>query len=185
MSKANLQTKPLSVPVVRDHWIGQLDDGTHVLIRPLLPGDRARELDFIRSLSSETRYNRFLGELNEVSPALLEQLMDVNDHERVALVALVQGKDELVEIGVCRYAAAGAAGDCECAVSVADAWQHRGLGQLLMGRLMDIARRNGYRRLFSLEAATNFAARKFARSLGFEVRGERDDPTLVSYSKSL
>lgn len=176
------QTQPAQEP---DQWTEQLNDGTRVLIRPLQPDDRVREREFIHSLSSETRYNRFLGRFEEPSPELLDQLMDVNGRDRVALVALVEGPNGPLEIGVSRYAASGSEGDCECAVSVADAWQHRGLGRLLMQRLIDVARRNGYQRLFSLEAASNYAAHTFARSLGFEAHYDQDDPTLVRYSLTL
>ena len=44
-----------------DHWIETLDDGSHVLIRPLRSEDRERERLFLERLSPMTRKFRFHG----------------------------------------------------------------------------------------------------------------------------
>jgi hypothetical protein len=38
-----------------DHWTETLNDGSHVLVRPIRPEDRDRESDFIKRLSPEAR----------------------------------------------------------------------------------------------------------------------------------
>ncbi len=70
-----------------DHWVESLDDGRHVLIRPLREEDRERERQFINRLSPATRHFRFLGEIKEASPALLDQLMDIDYQQSMAFVA--------------------------------------------------------------------------------------------------
>ena len=62
----------------RRHWIETLSDGSHVLVRPIRPEDRERESDFIARLSPAARHFRFLGEIREASPALLDQLVNVD-----------------------------------------------------------------------------------------------------------
>jgi len=130
---------------VDEHWIEQLNDGSHVLIRPIKPEDREREIEFIHNLSPEARHFRFLGAVKEVSPALLDTLMQADRQFRMAFVALVQQESKLIEVGVSRYAATEESGQCECAVTVADAWQNRGLGTALMRHLIDTARQNGFK----------------------------------------
>ncbi|BAN48420.1 GNAT family N-acetyltransferase [Metapseudomonas resinovorans] len=168
-----------------DHWIEALDDGSHVLIRPLRAEDREREREFIRRLSPETRHLRFLCAIKEASPALLDQLMDVDYRDRMAFVALVHRDGELIEVGVSRYAATDEPGHCECAVTVADDWLGRGLGVVLMRHLIDSARNNGFKRIYSVDAATNAGMQRTARALGFNCRRDPHDATQVIHSLEL
>ncbi|GAB6389793.1 N-acetyltransferase family protein [Stutzerimonas marianensis] len=151
-----------------EHWIEHLNDGSHVLIRPIRPEDREREAKFIRNLSPETRHFRFLGAVKEASPALLDELLQADYRHRMAFVALVHQDGELIEVGVSRYASIGDNGQCECAVTVADAWQHRGLGTALMRHLIDTARRNGFKQMYTVDSATNAHLQALAHELGFQ-----------------
>ena len=167
------------------HWIETLNDGSPVLIRPLRPEDRQRETDFINRLSEQACRFRFLGNLKEASPALLDQLMNVDYQDRMAFVALAHDNGELREVGVSRYSASGDEKQCECAVTVADDWRHRGLGALLMRRLIDIARKNGFRRMFSIDAAENEPMRELADYLGFKRRLDPDDAAQAIHTLDL
>lgn len=168
-----------------DHWIEALEGGTHVLIRPLGPEDREREQAFIRRLSSGSRRNRFLGEIREASPALLDQLMTVDHHRSMAFVALVHDNGELREVGISRYGADHEGKRCECAVTVADDWRHRGLAVALMRHLIDVARREGFQALYSMDLADNNEMRELASYLGFSRATDRDDPRLVVHTLTL
>ncbi|MDH4559042.1 GNAT family N-acetyltransferase [Pseudomonas sp. BN417] len=163
-----------------EHWIEPLNDDSHVLIRPLRPEDREREVEFIRNLSPEARHFRFLGAVKEVSPALLDQLMQVDYRRKMAFVALAHQDGKLIEVGVSRYAATEENGQCECAVTVADAWQHRGLGTALMRHLIETARKNGFKQMYSVDAAANTHVQALARELGFlSTRDPQDAAQLI------
>jgi GNAT superfamily N-acetyltransferase len=71
------------------------------------------------------------------SNALVARLVDIDHCDREALIAL----DERGILGVARYGSAGATHDV--AVVVADEWQGRGVGALLLRRLANIARARG------------------------------------------
>jgi acetyltransferase len=43
-------------------WRWSLPDGTRVVIRPIRPGDREIEQEFVRNLSGESRYFRFMND---------------------------------------------------------------------------------------------------------------------------
>ena len=163
------------------HWIDHMRDGTPVLIRPLRPDDREREEEFIRRLSPTARRYRFLGDFRQASPALLDQLMKVELPRQMAFVALLHDNGKLREIGVSRFAATTDEKQCECAVTVADDWQHRGLGVLLMRHLIRTARENGYKRMFSVDDASNQPMRELAEFLGFRRELSPDDPARVMH----
>ena len=174
----NERAAALYASISGKRWIQALKDGRHVLIRPLRDEDRQREYDFIKRLSPESRHMRFLSQINEPGAAMLDQLMDVDCKTRLAYIALVHDNGQLIEIGVSRYCATSEH-ECECAVTVADQWQHLGLGTLLMEHLIDAARKNGYRQMYSVDAASNAAMRDLAHSLGFETRTDPDDTRQV------
>lgn len=160
------------------YWIEALRDGRHVLIRPLAKKDRDREYAFIKRLSPESRHMRFLVQINEPGAAMLDQLMDTDNKQRVAYIALVHDNGQLIEIGISRYAATGEH-ECECAVTVADEWTHLGLGTLLMEHLIKAARKNGFRHMYSVDAANNAPMRDLAKALGFATNNDPNDTRQV------
>lgn len=177
-------SKPLPA-LSGDHWIESLNDGTRVLVRPLRPEDREFEAEFIERLSPETRRFRFLCDFKEPSKSLLDELMKLDYSHEMAFVALVHDDGHLREIGVSRYATGDGGQQCECAVTVADEWRHRGLASLLMHHLIDVARKNGLRKMFAIEDPANEAMRELAGRLGFRCGAEPDDPRLVRYTLDL
>jgi len=168
------------------YWIDALNNGSHVLIRPLRPQDREREKAFIENLSPATRHQRFLGEIKEVGEQLLNQLMDVGTPQRVAYVALVHDNGELREVGISRYAQVDEQpSHCEFAVTIADEWQGKGLGALLMQHLIDEARNNGFQQMYSVDSAANYSMRRLAKQLGMRSAIDPDDATQVIHSLAL
>jgi GNAT superfamily N-acetyltransferase len=161
--------------VPTDHCL--LQDGSRVLIRRLQPEDRELETDFLLGLSPRARRQRFLCAFKQPSKALIDQLMDVDHDRRAALIAVAEVDGKSVEVGVSRYCATDDPGVCECAVTVADDWQHRGLDELLMRRLIDEARVHGFTLMVSVDAASNQAMRELARCLGFARQLDPADPS--------
>lgn len=171
--------------IAGDHWIDTLNDGRHVLIRPIRPDDREREREFINRLSASARHFRFLGEIGSASPQLLDQMLDVDGQDTVALVALVHDNGVLREVGVSRYAATGETKRCEFAVVVADDWQHHGLAVILMRHLIGMARRNGFRQMYSLDSSDNEPMHELAHFLGFSRTADPDDSAQVIHTLDL
>ncbi|MEO9078356.1 MAG: GNAT family N-acetyltransferase [Rhodanobacter sp.] len=178
-------TRHLPDPSEQDHWIDKLSDSTRVLIRPLRAEDRQLEKNFIMDLSSESRRLRFLGDFKQPSEALLDQLLDTEDPNHVAFVALIHDGGRLREIGVSRFSAEPDGKHCECAISVADDWDHRGLGSTLMKHLITVAREKGLSQLFSIDSAGNLPMRDLAKELGFTHHTDPNDAALVRYELDL
>jgi acetyltransferase len=61
---------------------------------------------------------------------------------------------------------------------VADAWQGRGIGSRLLGKLVEAARRHGIKRLYGDILAMNRPMLELARKLGFRL-SRHEDPTLT------
>jgi acetyltransferase len=73
----------------------------------------------------------------------------------------------------------------EFAIVVADEWQGRGLGSLLMLELVAAARARGVRRIEGWVLATNHAMLELMRALGFEVGGTHDDARMRQVVKAI
>jgi L-amino acid N-acyltransferase YncA len=156
-----------------------------VTIRPLHRADSAMEAEFIRNLSMETKHYRFLGGVKELSPAELKRLCDVDGQHSMAFVATVKKDGHEVEVGVSRYAEYPGNHAGELAVTIADEWQHKGLGQRLLKELIAYARTHGIKQLYSVELADNAAMRELASEFGMTVRRDENDANQVIYSLTL
>ncbi len=162
--------------------VAVLRDGTSVLLRPIRPEDIELERDFIEALSPASRRFRFLDTMRSPSDSLLRQMTIINPSTDVAYVALIGAEHKQQEIGVARFSARNGEQDCEFAVTVADQWQTKGLGTLLMQRLIEAAKARGIASLHSSDTSDNVRMRAFANHL--QLRHERDaeDAALVRYS---
>jgi GNAT superfamily N-acetyltransferase len=152
-------------------------DGTPVTIRPIRPEDSGMEQEFVRHLSEDSRYFRFMGSMKELPPRKLKFFTEIDYDRHMAFVATVMREGKELEIGVARYVATENPGSCEFAVTVNDAWQGSGVAGLLMISLEDAARAHGFRTMEGIVLADNHKMLKFARQLGFKSRrilGEGD-----------
>ena len=91
---------------------------------------------------------------------MLKRLVDVDHCEREALIAL----DDQGIAGVARYGT-GHGESHDVAVVVADEWQGRGLGRLLMRRLAHIARLRGIGSFHATMLGDNIRAQSLVRGL--------------------
>jgi acyl carrier protein/GNAT superfamily N-acetyltransferase len=160
---------PAGLPCMR-----HLVNGTSVTVRPLRPDDMPLEADFVRHLSSETRYERFMVTLRELSQAKLKYLTDVDQVRHVALVASVDREGQEVLVGVVRYIVDPEGKGCEFAAALDDAWQGSGLAGILMHALINIARSRGLATMEGIVLTTNARMLKFTRQLGFSRQRDHD-----------
>jgi acetyltransferase len=74
---------------------------------------------------------------------------------------------------------------CEIALSVADAWQRKGLGTILLSHMKCRAKMIGVRHVIGEILRTNEAMRGLAHKAGFAVRSSLTDARLVEVVKDL
>jgi acetyltransferase len=163
----------------------QLPDGSNVTIRPIRPEDARIEADFVRQLSPEAKYFRFMRALHELSPEMLVRFTQIDYDLEMALIATVEQMDQEIEVGVARYATNPDGRSCEFAVVVADQWAHRGLGVRLMARLMAVARNDGLLTMEGEVMASNHHMLTLCEALGFAIERDPDDPSLRRVSRPL
>lgn len=137
-----------------------------VTVRPIRPEDIDLETEFAHKLSKETRYNRFLGAGVRLTPKLLEKFTRIDFTRDMALIASTTVEGIETAVGVARYARLEDGVTCEFAITVADAWQGRGLGKRLLAMLIEAAREHGVVRLVGEVFASNTPMLQLARSLG-------------------
>lgn len=180
----NIATTATAVPPPL-RWTQTLRDRSQVLIRAISPLDRSAERSFLEGLSTQARRFRFLGQVRSPSEQLLDQLTDIDPEHEVAFVAVVaEGGAERI-VGASRYSSSADHESCECAVTVTDQWQNKGLGSALMKHLIEIARQRGIHRMYSVDLAENLQMRDLATHLGFHVRIDPDDASQVIHELSL
>jgi acetyltransferase len=157
-------------------WI--VPDGTVVTIRPIKPEDAELEIEFVRGLSPETKYYRFMNTMRELPPAMVARLTQIDYDREMAFVATLEVDGKEKEVGVCRYAVNPDGESCEFAVVVADDWQHRGLARKLMGVLIETARSRGIAYMNGVFLSNNERMLKFVQKLGFVLSNDPEDNTV-------
>ncbi len=125
--------------------------GTTVHVRPIRADDASRLLIFHRQLSPASVYRRHFFMHPELSDAEVEHFTRVDYVDRLALIA--EDADELVAVG--RYERGPEATEAEVAFVVADAYQHLGIGTMLLDHLAHAARPNGISTFVATTLADN------------------------------
>jgi len=136
---------PTPPPVLPEPEIVALKDGTRVTIRPINPDDAEDLQAAFQRLSMESIYLRFLSFKKELTDDEARQLTTVDYTSRMAFVAIARENSHEIVVGVSRYAMDDPANPefAESAVVVEDKYQGRGLGKLLLWRLVNYARIKG------------------------------------------
>ncbi|CAK0758136.1 acetyltransferase [Gammaproteobacteria bacterium] len=163
----------------------QLPDGTDVIIRPIRPEDAELEQEFVRGLSEESRFFRFMSTLQELTPSMLARFTQIDYDREMALIAITQKSGKEVELGVTRYAINPDGESCEFALVVADAWQGHGIGSRLMVCLMGAARARGLKVMQGDILTNNSNMLKLMEVLGFTIESSDDDLTMKRAIKVL
>jgi protein lysine acetyltransferase len=130
-------------------------DGTHLQLRPVLPGDDERTVHGHIRFSNETLYRRFMT-ARLPSPALMHYLSEVDYVDHFVWV-VTDGSDPVADARFVR--AEGDPTIAEIAFTVADAYQGRGIGSFLIGALSIAASVDGVERFSARMLSDNLPMR--------------------------
>ena len=154
-------------------------NGLVITIRPIRPEDAEMEQDFVKNLSDESKYYRFMDTLRELTQSMLVRFTQIDYDREMALVATLPEKDgKTVQIAVARYVTNPDGETVEFALAVADAWQKHGIGRKLMSALIESARIKGYRAIVGDVLSQNTKMFRLMGSLGFTIHPHPDDPAV-------
>jgi RimJ/RimL family protein N-acetyltransferase len=133
----------------------ELHDGAALRMRPIRPDDEPRLVELFDRLSPRTVYQRFFRAYDRLPDHWYHRFAHVDYRTRLALVAERQEAGGPLLHAVARYEPGEADGTTEIAIVVEDAWQHRGLGTLLLDALLAAAEARGLRRFTADVLADN------------------------------
>ncbi len=145
----------ISARAASTSWHETLHDGTPVEVRPIREDDHSQ--------------------LTVIDPAV----------DAAFVAVIVQAGGHETEIGVARFSALADNTDCEFAIEVGNAWRGKGLGRILMERLMDAARARRIPTMHALSAGDNAAMGKLADGLGMQQGRDPNDAAKVIYRIAL
>ena len=159
-----------------DHW--QLADGTDITVRPIRPEDAELVQSFVRHLSEETRYFRFMNSVQELTPAMLVRFTQIDYSREMALIAVTEEAGKEVELGVARFTTNPDGESCEFALVIADCMHGKGLGQKLMMAMMDAARSKGLKLIEGEVLRNNSDMLHLMERLGFSAVTSAEDENI-------
>jgi acetate---CoA ligase (ADP-forming) len=156
-------------PVHREATI-VLRGGSTLAVRPIRPDDEAELAHFFSALSLESRVLRFFAAVANAD-ASAKKMVLVDYASRYGIVALA-GADQVI-VGHAMYVAT-AAHKAELALAVADAYQGRGLGTILLGQLAEAAAASGLEVLEAIVRPENHRMLDLLRESGFPVHAHSE-----------
>jgi acetate---CoA ligase (ADP-forming) len=148
-----------------------LRDGSTLTVRPVRASDGNELSRFFSDLSLESRVFRFFAAVANADSSI-GRMVDVDYTTRYGLIAVAGAKPQIV--GHAMYVAIGSR-RAEMALAVADAYQGRGLGTILLGQLAEAAAAAGYDLFEAVVRPENHRMLQMLRESGFPVHA-RSEP---------
>ena len=160
-------------------------NGDEIKVRFVEPRDREELQNYIRSLSTGSRYNRFLGAMRELPKQELERFIHIGEADRFTVVAtmVVDGFEAIV--GEARYAFHADTSSVEFGLSIDDRWQGHGIGKALLSNLECRAASFGAERIFGDTLRSNASMIGLARKTGYAFIASPGDWKLVRFEKEI
>ncbi|WP_301818640.1 bifunctional acetate--CoA ligase family protein/GNAT family N-acetyltransferase [Neisseria maigaei] len=143
-----------------------LKNNMTVTVSPLLPEDAEAKQKFIRKLSPEARYTRFMTHTNELPEGTLARLCNPDYYCEAAWTAR-DNNDNIV--AVARHSRLNR-NECEFAIALAEHMRGSGLAQKMMGLVIRTAAQQGYRAISADILKTNTPMIKLAEKSGFTLK---------------
>jgi GNAT superfamily N-acetyltransferase len=155
-----------------------LPGGERVRLRLIQPDEKARPLAGFRQLSAESRARCLEGGKQVLSEAELRCFTEIDqvDHFAIGAVELDARGRESDGVAVGRFVRLSGEPRCaEVAVAIADRLQGKGLGLLLLKRLVEAAQERGFERLRFAYLADNIGMHRLIQHAGRIVERQNSD----------
>ncbi|ELT6286452.1 bifunctional acetate--CoA ligase family protein/GNAT family N-acetyltransferase [Vibrio cholerae] len=155
----------------------QARDGEWLTVRPILPEDEPKHAAFIKKVSKEDLYKRFFSDVGEFNHEALANLTQIDFDREMAFVA-VSGEGEDSEIiGVSRALINHENTDAEFAILIRSDLKGKGLGKILMRKIIDYCKAKGTQQMSGMTMPTNRGMLTLAQKMGFAVDIHFEDGT--------
>ncbi len=150
--------------------------GLDVLLRPVLPEDEDLFVKFFEGLSVDDIRLRFFAPMKEFSHRFVARLTQIDYDRSMAFVALSPNGQEMLGVSHLILDADREVG--EYAVIVRSDLKGKGLGWMLMQKLIEFARVEGVTTIIGDVLNANTTMLDMCRNLGFEVAAHNQDPSI-------
>jgi acetyltransferase len=159
----------------------RLRDGRDILLRPIRPEDEPAHHALIARMSPEDLRLRFFSYVRELRHAQMARLTQVDYDREMAFIATAPDEHgEPETLGVVRTVTDPDNESAEFAVLVRSDLKGKGLGSMLMKKIVDYCRSRGTAEIKGLVLASNESMIGLARSLGFRIESGPDGDTVVA-----
>jgi acetyltransferase len=163
-----------------------LNDGTALLLRPIRPEDEPSLHAAFAKLTPEEIHLRFFVAMRHLPPLMAARFTQIDYDREMALIVTQPGIAGTTEIfAVVRMLEDPDRERAEFAIIVRHEFANRGLGTLLMQRLIRYARARGVGLLVGDVLSENRRMLTLCRELGFAIDFHPDDPSYVTVSFDL
>ncbi|MCK9380941.1 MAG: GNAT family N-acetyltransferase [Sulfuritalea sp.] len=154
--------------------------GRQLLIRPIRPEDEATLNDLLCSLEAEDSRMRFFGTMRNLPRSQLARFTQIDYDREMALVAIERTSDGVERsLGEVRAVADPDNAVADFAIVVRSELKGKGLGRLLLERMIDYLRSRGTAELRGETMTGNLRMLHLAQDLDFEVKTGADIGTVA------
>lgn len=159
--------------------------GMRVTVRPIRPEDEDAHRAFVAANTAEDLRLRFFGAVRSFDHSQLARMTQIDyDREMALIVTRANGEGTGETLGVARAIADPDNETAEFAVAARSDMKGRGLGSLLLSRIIEYARTRGTRWLIGEALRENAGMIALARNSGFELT-KTEDPGVVGFRMRL
>lgn len=166
--------------------------GEQLTLRPILPQDQLMLAQLVHGLSPASRSNRFHAGIKGLSPQWLSRLTEIDYVQHMAFVVTHRTGAAEEIVAEARYAVDAVDASqtdgmpsAEFALTVAEPWQHRGIGLRAVSALMVVAREHHLEWLHGDVLADNAAMLALMRRCHFACTPCDDDEQMVKVERCL
>ncbi|MBR9727202.1 bifunctional acetate--CoA ligase family protein/GNAT family N-acetyltransferase [Shewanella intestini] len=147
-----------------------------VMLRPILPEDEPKHMDFDNSLSDEDRYKRYFSVRAKMTHEEMAVLTQIDYSREMAFIATtINDQGDEITLGAIRACIDPDNIEAEFAMAVRSNYQGLGLGRALLKKLVAYYQLKGTRKLMGFTMMENRNMANLAKSLGFEVSFDSEE----------
>ncbi len=158
----------------------ELPWGLRLLLRPIRPEDERKHQEFVESLSAEDLRMRFMGFVHEFSHSQLAQLTQIDyDREMAFIASALEDGVQKETLGVVRCFFDPDNISAEFAIVVRSDLKARGLGTLLMDKMIRYCKQRGLKELSAYALLENTGMHALARKFGFRMESDPEESETI------
>lgn len=151
----------------------KLKDGTEIILRSIKPEDEPLWLEMFNNFSESSVWNRFFNIVKDPSHKFRARFCDINYENEIAIVAISKNENKM--LGVVRFTLDVDKKSGELAFIVADPWQNKGLGTMMVEHLINICRKKKIETIYSFILPNNYGSIRFLKKLDFKTDYSNED----------